>query len=29
LLDIAAAKMKSSHVDEANKLAQEWAQKHE
>ncbi len=29
LLDIAAAKMKSSHVDEAQKLAQEWMQKHE
>jgi len=29
LLDIVAAKMKSSHVDEAQKLAQEWMQKHE
>jgi TPR repeat protein len=29
LLDIAAVKMKSSHVDEAQKLAQEWMQKHE
>jgi TPR repeat protein len=29
LLDIVAASMKSSHIDEAQRLAQEWMKKHE